>query len=214
MQLRQDLEKLKKDLLLLGAMVEDAVHKAILAFVEGRKDLASEVITGDREIDDREVQIEEDCLKVLALHSPVASDLRFILAVIKVNNDLERVGDLARNIAERGQAREADFAVPVELRNMSDQVRQVLRESLAAVVEADVEMARHVLDQDDEIDARHARIYNLSKDLFTTDPPQVDSAIHLLSVSRFLERIADMATNIAEEVVFLVHGKVIRHQGH
>lgn len=214
--LLRDLENLKREILLLGAMVEEATHKAILTVVDRRTELAEEVILGDREVDDREVQLEEECLKVLALHQPVANDLRFVLAVIKVNNDLERMGDLAKNIAERGRdlARQGETVVPQEIRTMAERVRRMLRDSLNAVVQSDIGLARSVLDDDEEVDELHKRIFSVVKDRIRDDPEEVESLIQLLSVSRYLERSADLATNIAEDVVFMVNGEVIRHQGH
>jgi phosphate transport system protein len=214
--LLRDLENLKKEILLLGAMVEEATHKAILTVVDRRAELAEEVILGDRDVDDREVQLEEECLKVLALHQPVANDLRFVLAVIKVNNDLERMGDLAKNIAERGRdlAREKPTVVPQEIRTMAERVRRMLRDSLNAVVQSDMSLARSVLEHDEEVDELHKRIFSVVKDRIRERPEDVESLIQLLSVSRYLERSADLATNIAEDVVFMVDGEVIRHQGH
>ncbi|HEX9732939.1 MAG TPA: phosphate signaling complex protein PhoU [Thermoanaerobaculia bacterium] len=215
--LLRDLENLKKEILLLGAMVEEATHKAILTVVDHRAELADEVIAGDREVDDNEVRVEEECLKVLALHQPVAFDLRFVLAVLKVNNDLERVGDLARNIAERGRdlAGHAEaVAVPAEIRTMAERVRRMLRESLNAVVQSDTALARRVLAEDETVDRLHKEIFTLVKQRLRESPGQVDGLIELLSTSRYLERIADLATNIAEDVVFMVSGEVIRHQGH
>lgn len=215
--LLRDLDKLKKEILLLGAMVEEATHKAILTVVDHRAELAEEVIRGDREVDDREVQVEDECLKVLALHQPVANDLRFVLAVLKVNNDLERMGDLARNIAERGRdlaGLPEKVAVPAEIRTMAERVRRMLRDSLNAVVESDTELARRVLADDEEVDQLHKRIFAVVKDRIRENPDQVDGLIQILSTSRYLERIADLATNVAEDVVFMVQGEVIRHQGH
>lgn len=214
--LLRDLESLKKEILLLGALVEEATHKAILTVVDRRAELAEEVIAGDREVDDREVRIEEECLKVLALHQPVAHDLRFVLTVLKVNNDLERVGDLAGNIAERGRdlARASEIMVPREIHTMTQCVRRMLRDSLNAVVQSDTSLARQVLSDDEEVDELHKGIFSIIRDRIREDPDQVEGMIQLLSVSRYLERIADLATNIAEDVVFMVDGEVIRHQGH
>lgn len=210
--LSRDLEYLKKELLLLGAMVEEAANKAILTLTERRADLADEVILGDKEVDAREVALEEDCLKVLALHHPVANDLRFVMAIIKVNNDLERVGDLARSIAERGKALPAGLTMPPEIHSMADTVREMLRDGLNAVIQGDTGLARKVLKLDDEVDSAHKAIYSVVKDRIREDVQQIDGLIQILSVSRYLERMADYATNIAEDVVFMVDGEVIRHQ--
>lgn len=211
----RDLEYLKKELLLLGSMVEEATQKAIVALLDRRKELAEAVIRGDREIDDREVRLEDDCLKVLALHQPVANDLRFVVTVLKVLNDLERVGDLARNIAERGRAlADADVVVPAEIRAMADSVRSMFRDVLSAVVESDTALAQQVLERDAGVDQIHQRIFELIEERILEKPESVRIQIQLLSVSRYMERIADYATNIAEDVVFMVDGEVIRHQGH
>lgn len=212
----RDLERLRRDILLLGGLVEDATQKAVLTVLERRDDLALGVIEGDHEVDDREVRLEEECLKVLALHQPVANDLRFILAVLKVNNDLERMGDLAGNIAKRGRdlAAVEPVALPAELREMADIVLQMQRGGLNAVVQADTKLARRVLVEDEKVDAFHKQIYTDIAERIRREPERVDVLIQLLSVSRYLERIADLATNIAEDVVFLVEGEVIRHQGH
>ena len=214
--LLRDLEDLKRELLLLGGLVEEAAQKGILTVIDRRADLVEEVIAGDREIDDREVHLEEECLKVLALHRPVANDLRFVLTVIKVNNDLERVGDLARNLAKRGRdlAHWPAVPVPAEIRTMADRVRAMLHGCLNAVVESDTGLARRVLEMDEEVDTLHKQIFSLLQDRMKSSSEQVEAHIQLLSVSRYLERMADLATNIAEDVVFLVEGVVIRHQGH
>lgn len=176
--------------------------------------LAEEVIEGDREVDEREVQLEESCLKVLALHQTVANDLRFGVAVMKVNNDLDRVGDLADNIAGRAKflARQDGVAIPTEISEMSDQVRTMLRESLSAVIHNDTDVARKVLRDDEAVDQRHKDLYRFFQERMQERPQQIESNIHLLSVSRYLERIADLATNFAEDVVFMVDGEVIRHR--
>lgn len=214
--LMRDLERLKKEILMLGAMVEEATQKALLTVTEGRTDLCDEVIAGDREVDEREIQLEDECLKVLALHQPVAQDLRFVLVVLKINNDLERVADLARNIAERGRDLKGlpRVAVPAEIRAMAERAQRMLRDSLKAAVASDTELARQVLGDDDEVDRLHERIFEVVKDAIRSDMKLIDPLIQLLSVSRYLERIADLATNIAEEVVFMVEGEIIRHQQH
>ncbi|MEM7584333.1 MAG: phosphate signaling complex protein PhoU [Acidobacteriota bacterium] len=212
--LLRDLEKLKKELLLLGAMVEDAAHKAVLSLVDRRGELAKEVIEGDRDIDDKEVQVDEDCLKLLALHQPVAADLRFVVAAMKVNNDLERVGDLAGNLAGRALflAEREPIKVPAEIEKMAATVRAMLRDSLTAFVQGDTDMARQVVEQDEEVDTQHKELYGLFADRFRDQPDKVEFYIQLLSVSRYLERMADLATNIAEDVVFMVDGDVVRHR--
>lgn len=215
MHLLRDLENLKKEILHLGSMVEDATHKAILALTESRIELADEVIAGDRAVDRKEIEIEEECLKILALHQPVAADLRYVVAAMKVNNDLERCGDLAGNIASRAQfliALPIAIDVPDEIHEMAHRVRAMLRESLNAVIHLDTHLARKVLKDDDDIDERHRQLYSLLRERMEKNPEGIESEMNLLSVSRYLERIADLATNIAEDVVFMVDGDVVRHR--
>ena len=213
--LLRDLENLKKEILLVGSMVEDATHKALLALTESRVDLADEVIEGDKIIDQKEIEVEEDCLKILALHQPVAADLRYVVAVMKVNNDLERCGDLADNLASRARFlinSSVPIHVPEEIHEMGSRVRVMLRESLQAVVQLDTQLAHKVLQDDDDIDERHRQLYELLRERMESNPGRILYEMNLLSVSRYLERIADHATNIAEDVVFMVDGDVIRHR--
>lgn len=213
--LLRDLQRLTKEILHVGSMVEDATHNALLALTESREELADEVIAGDSEIDRKEIEVEEDCLKILALHQPVAADLRYVVAVMKVNNDLERCGDLAGNLAARAKVLlSLDYTVdvPVELQEMAQRVRAMLRESLNAVVKLDTHLARKVLLEDDDVDDRHRQLYSLLRQRMEKNPERIEAEMNLLSVSRYLERIADLATNIAEDVVFMVDGDVVRHQ--
>ena len=211
--LRNDLERLEKRLLMLGSRVEEAIRQAIAALLERDAARAEAVIEGDAEIDREEVEIEEDCLKILALHQPVATDLRFTAACLKINNDLERIGDLAVNIAKRALVlvRRSPIATPHSLRPMMEDTLRMVRESLDAFVRGDAELARHVLAEDQEVDGLNRQIIEeLVKDM-ESDPKVVDSALRMLNVSRHLERIADHATNIAEDVVYMVEGEIIRH---
>ncbi|GIW73072.1 MAG: phosphate transport system regulatory protein PhoU [Planctomycetota bacterium] len=213
--LARDLERLNRDLLTLGAMVEEATNKAITAFVDRRAELAEQVRAGDEAIDDFEIQVEVECLKILALHQPVAQDLRYIVAVLKVNNDLERIGDHALAIAERAASLLAHPPIELvaDIAGMAEKVRQMVRSSLDALVNRDTALARQVLEMDDEIDRVHQQMFGAVQDAIRRDLSVIEPAIQHLSVSRHLERIADLATNIAEDVVFLVEGEVIRH-GH
>ncbi len=212
--LLRDLENLKKELLLVGSMVEDAVHKAVLSLTDRRANLAREVIEGDKEIDAKEVQVDEECHKLLALHQPVANDLRFVVAAMKVNNDLERVGDLADNLAGRAVflAEHDPVPVPPEILQMADAVRAMLRECLQAFVHGDTELARKVLRDDEAVDQQHKELYTLIGGSMCEEPEKIELRMQLLSVSRYLERMADLATNIAEDVVFMVDGDVVRHR--
>ena len=194
-------------------MVEDATNKAILALVDRRLDLARQVMREDDRINTREVLIEEECLKMLALHQPVAADLRFIVAVLKVNNDLERMGDLAVNIAERAAylATREPLQVSLDFPKMAEGVREMVRESLDALTNMNPRLARHVLTMDDEIDEANRGMFDILQDLMHRDPSTIERAVHLLSASRHLERIADLATNIAQDVVYIAEGRMIRH---
>ena len=211
--LQKDLEHLNKELLILSSMVEDATNKAILSLVDRRLELARQVMREDDRINTREVLIEEECLKMLALHQPVAADLRFIVAVLKVNNDLERMGDLAVNIAERAAylATREPLQVSLDFPKMAEGVREMVRESLDSLTNMNPRLARHVLTMDDEIDEANRGMFDILQDLMHRDPSTIERAVHLLSASRHLERIADLATNIAQDVVYIAEGRMIRH---
>jgi len=210
---RRDLDEIKKHLLEVGSLVEEAANNAIIALLERREDLAREVKEGDRAVDRKEVQVEELCLKSLALHQPVAADLRFIVVVMKVNNDLERMGDLASNIASRAAdlATEPKLQVPVDLRAMAEKVRCMVRDSLDSLVRCDTDLARSVLDADDEVDELNREMWAELQKMMMEDASTVRRGLHFLSASRHLERIADLATNIAEDVIYMVDGEVVRH---
>lgn len=211
--LLKDLDLLKKEIMGIAAMVEVATTKALRAFVDRRIELAQEVIQGDLLVDQKEVQVEEECLKILALHQPVAADLRFLVTTIKVNNDLERIGDLAVNIAERAVhlSREDSLPVALDFPGMADRVCEMLRGSLDALADRDTEIARKVLAMDDEVDEDNRRMFGRLQELMQRDPNTIERAVHLLSISRHLERIGDLATNIAEDVVYMVEGEMLRH---
>ena len=212
--LQQDLIGLKKELAIIARMVEDAADKAMIALTERRADLAERVLADDAHIDQREVHIEEECLKTLALHQPVAADLRFIVTALKVNNDLERMGDLAVNIAERAGylSVHEPLTVDLDLPKMAHAVRDMLRLGLDALTHVDVALARAVLAMDDQIDEMNRSAFIVLQELMEADSTTIRRAIHMLSVSRHLERIADLTTNIAEDVIYMVEGEVIRHQ--
>jgi phosphate transport system protein len=212
--LQSELENLKKELLGMAAMVENATDKALAALVERRGDLAREVISEDDIIDQREVRIEEECLKILALHQPLAGDLRFVITVLKINNDLERVGDLAVNIAERALylADKEMLAVTLDFPEMADGVKKMLRSALDALTVRDTGLARKIIAEDDLIDAHNRRMYAVLIRVMQNNPAAVKRALHLVSASRHLERIADLATNICEYIVYMVEGELIRHQ--
>jgi phosphate transport system protein len=212
--LLRDLENLKKQVLLLGSLVEGAILKATTALLERRPELAIEVLHGDDAIDAREVAIEEECLKILALHQPVAADLRYIVTVLKVNNDLERMGDLAGNVAGRAAdlLKLDPIRFPPEFTSMVETVRRMVHDSLDALIGSNVALARKVLAADDIVDQVHRQMFREVQDTARNNPAQIEAAISLLSTSRNLERIADQCTNIAEDVVFLVEGEIVRHR--
>ena len=194
--------------------MEKALRDSIHALVNRHSKLAEMVIEGDGAIDQKENQIEEECLKLLALHQPVATDLRFIVSVLKVNNDLERIGDLAANIAERAiyLSDHEPLAIALQFNRMVDGVQAMVRKSLDALVKADVNLAKSVLTMDDEIDSLNREMYVVLQDEMRRTPGSIERAVQTLSVSRYLERIADLSTNIAEDVVFMVEGELIRHK--
>lgn len=208
-----ELEKLKKLILSLGAMAEEEVRNAIRAIAAKDADIAKQIITNDYKIDEMEVEIEEECLKVMALHQPVAVDLRFIVAVIKINNDLERIGDEAVNIAERVEtlAKRKSSAVSFDYTEMAEKAENMLKMSLDALVNLDVDLAFKVIMKDDEVDRIQSDVYNLTRDAITKSSDDVAFQINQYLISRHLERIADHATNIAEEVIYLIEGEIVRH---
>lgn len=208
-----ELERLKKQLLILTAVVEESVQQAIKALAGHDRELAEKVIANDNQINRMEVDLEEECLKVLALHQPVANDLRMVVAILKINNDLERIADQAVNICERALAviDVPNAVCPLELDLMADKVIDMLEKSLDSLVNADVELARSVLDLDEEVDTIHSDNYAAFKDYVRNNPEAVDAVLSYLTVSRHLERVADLATNIAEDVIYLNEGTIVRH---
>ncbi len=211
--LQKELEKIKKRILSLGAMVEERVHMAINGIENRDADIAKRIIKTDYEIDEMEVEVEEECLKILALHQPVAVDLRFLTAVIKINNDLERVGDEAVNIARRLKAiaKREKFDFPFDYSLMAEKTESMLRKSLDALVNLDIDLALKVVTLDDEVDKLAKEAYDIAKNAVCDRPDHMGCLINLYLISRHLERIADHATNIAEEVIYLIQGEIVRH---
>jgi phosphate transport system protein len=212
--LQVELENIKKRILLIAGMAEESVQKAVKALRSRDINLAEEIIAGDEAINEMEVEIEEECLKILALHQPVAVDLRFIVAVIKINNDLERVGDMAVNIAERVLvvAKAHPVSLPFDFDGMALKVENMLKMSLDSLVNSDVDMAYKVGLMDDEVDTMNQRCYDMVKQAVKKEPERIKCFINLLLACRHLERIADHATNIAEEVIYMVEGEIHRHK--
>lgn len=213
-RLQIEIEKIKKQMLSLGAMVEEQLNRAIRALEAKNLDLARGVIESDRKVDEIEVEIEEECLKILALHQPVAVDLRFITAVIKINNDLERIGDEAVNIAERViyLGTRAPLNVTFDYSEMSVKTIKMLNDSLDALVNLDLELAIRLRDDDNAIDALDRGFFQKVSNSLPENPENAGSLIQLFLISRHLERIADHATNIAEEVIYLIEGVIHRHR--
>jgi phosphate transport system protein len=209
----RELDKIKKKILSLGALVEERVRIASSAVDNRDAAIAQKIIDTDWEIDEMEVEVEEECLKILALHQPVAVDLRFIITVIKINNDLERIGDQAVNIAERvltiSKRPEMDFVF--DYLPMAEKAEAMLKMSLDALVNMDVDLAFKVVTMDDEVDAIKELAYDRIKEAIKAQPARVGYLINLLLISRHLERLADHATNIAEEVIYLIEGEIVRH---
>jgi phosphate transport system protein len=211
--MQRELEKLKKMILALSAVVEESVQQAAQSLEKMDVELAEKVIGNDEQVDEMEVDLEEECLKILALYQPVAIDLRFIISVLKINNDLERIADLAVNIAERTLALSAETRIPApfDYAEMARKVETMLEKSLDALVNMDPRLALQVCKLDDEVDSIHKKTYQLVKDQIREHPERMDPLVHFLSISRHMERIADLATNIAEDVMYMIQGEIVRH---
>lgn len=210
----REIDRLKKQLLSLSAFVEESVALAVTAVRDRDRNLARQVIENDLRIDALDVDIEEECQKILALHQPVAHDLRFIIAVIKINGTLEHIGDCAVNIAERALflCDEAHLDIPFDFTGMSAKARTMLRHALDALVNQDEGLAYQVIAADDEVDLINRDMYGQVKEGIRAHPEHLEALIHLLSISRHVERIADLASHIAEEVIYYVKGDIIRHK--
>jgi phosphate transport system protein len=211
--IQRELEKLKKMILALSAVVEETVQQAVQSLATMDLALAEKVIGGDEVVDQMEVDLEEECLKILALHQPVAADLRFIISVLKINNDLERIADLAVNIAERtrGLNEVGRIPHPFDFPELGRKVLAMLKQALDALVNLDERAARQTCTLDDEVDTQHRQNYALVKEQIRKHPERLDALVQYLSVSRHLERIADLATNIAEDVLYMIEGEIVRH---
>jgi phosphate transport system protein len=212
--IHREIVTLKKEILTLGAAAEEILYKAMKSLEERDRALAEQVMKEDADIDTMEVEIEENCLKVLALHQPVAGDLRLIIAILKINNDLERVGDLAVNIAERSAflTTKEKVEIPSDFMKMSEIARDMLKKSLDALVTEDSALAHKICGMDDVVDALNREMYMLVQAGIKKDLSKMESLIHLLSVSRHLERVADLATNVAEDVIYMIDGEIVRHR--
>jgi phosphate transport system protein len=212
--LHRAIEGLKKRILELSALVEESVYKAVKAIEERNAVMAQDVIQGDNRIDLKEVEVEEECLKMLALHQPVATDLRFIVAVLKINNDLERIGDLAVSIASRASGLSKITTPPqvhVDFQNVHEKVQRMLRRALEALVNLDESIALEVMASDDEIDDINRSVHVQVIQALKQYPSEAERLVLFLSVSRNLERIADHTTNLAEDVLYMIRGQIVRH---
>lgn len=212
--MKREIEKLKQMLLTLCSQVEEQLWQSVKAIEKRDGRLARQVIDRDVQIDQMEVDVEEECLKMLALYQPVAIDLRFIITALKINNDLERIGDLSVNIAERAEflADQEPVDMPFDFETMAGKTQAMVRLSIDALVNMDCHLAQQVCASDDEVDQINKEMYDLVKQSILKHPEQIESLIHLLSASRHLERIADHATNIAEDVIYMAEGRIIRHK--
>ena len=212
--LERDLDSLKKDIVHLGSLVQSSTQSVIEFLRTKSEQQLQSVLESEEQINGLEVDIEENCLKILALHQPVAIDLRFIIVIMKVNNDLERMGDQAVNISQRVKSLMDGPKLPISLPidEMTNAVQKMVSLSLEALVSQDPAIARKVVDMDDIVDDLNAQTYDLIRETIQADPSLVTSAMSMATISSNLERIGDLCTNIAEEVIFMVEGQVIRHQ--
>lgn len=209
-----DFEQAYHALLALSGEVEAMIHLSVKSLMERDLTAAKQVIDADTEIDQTEVRIEGDCLKMLALHQPVAADLRRLTTMMKINNDLERIADLSCNIAERasGVVASGEFPIPELIRAMAIQVVSMVQDALNSFVNLDVEQANEVILRDNEVDESNVKVIDSLSALLSQDPQWVAPALHCFSASRHLEQIADHATSIAEDVIYMVSGDIVRHQ--
>jgi phosphate transport system protein len=210
----REIEKLKKLILSLGAIVEDQINNSMIALERRDVELAKEVIQRDKEIDALEITVEEECLKILALYQPVAKELRFVVAVLKMNNDLERIGDLAANLAKR--AKYLSGKQPIRMVSdfipIGEKVKVMVKKSLDSLINTDETLAREVCASDDEIDDMTKEMLKKIIVAVKSFPERTKEYFSIRSISKNFERIADCATNIAEDVVYLCSGEIIRHQ--
>ncbi len=209
----EELKKLREEILYMGGMVEDQIQKAIKSLVERDSGLAEVIIERDHEVNRLDVEIDELCIKLLALHQPAGRDLRFITTGLKITTDLERVGDMAVNVCERALElnQEAQLKPYIDIPRMARIAQRMIRESLDAFVREDTELALKVCKNDEEVDQLNSQIFREVVTFMIEDPHTINRAIKISSISKYLERIADHATNIAEMVIFMAKGKSIRH---
>ena len=209
----EELDALKQTLLAMGGLVEDQIRRVMVALLERDDDLAREVIERDRQVNAYDVEIDEKCVELLALYQPAAGDLRFITTAMKIVTDLERIGDQAVNIAQRALElnEEAQLKPYIDLPRMAEKAQRMVKESLDAYVGRDTALARRVCAEDADVDALKEQIFRELLTFMMSDARTIPRAIRLILISRFLERVADHATNIAEMVIYMVESKMVRH---
>ena len=214
LQFMTSLDRLKRDLLSLASLVEEQLAQAVEALHQGSRSQADAVIERDSNVDRIEVEIEEDCLKNLVLYQPVAKDLRFVVSVLKINNDLEKIGDYAVNIAERARflATQPTSQVKVDFAAMERTVASMVRRSVDAFMEQSSKKALEVIELEKEVDRVHRSNLDTLKKVMSAKSELVEICFEFLSVSRYLERVADLSKSIAEDVIYMVNGEIIRHQ--
>jgi phosphate transport system protein len=210
---QQALGGLKERLLVMGGLAEERVRTAIQGLVERDGHLLEEVLNGDMPLNELHIQIDDSCLKLLALHSPMAADLRAVMAAIKINSDLERVGDMAVNISEAARRYTAHPPVKklIDIPRMATTAQSMLRDALDSYVRGDMQLAQRVLDEDDLLDSLKTQVFRELLTCMLQDPATIEPALDLILISRHLERIGDHATNVAEDVIFMVSGRDVRH---
>lgn len=212
---QDDLDALKQRLLAMGGLAEERVRESIRGLMDRDGAALDAVLSGDQPINDLHIELDDRCFKLLALHQPMAADLRVIVAVVKINTDLERVGDLAVNIAEAGKRylRHAPVKPLIDIPRMGELAQSMLRDALDAFVRRDIALAEAVLVQDDIVDALKTQIFRELLTYMLQDPATIEPALDLILISRHLERIGDHATNVAEDVIFILSAKDVRHPG-
>ena len=212
---QDDLDALKQRVLAMGGLAEERVREAVRGLMDRDSAALDAVLSGDQPINDLHIELDDRCFKLLALHQPMAADLRVIVAAVKINTDLERVGDLAVNIAEAGKRylRHAPVKPLIDIPRMGELAQSMLRDSLDAFVRRDIALAEAVLAQDDTLDALKTQIFRELLTYMLQDPATIEPALDLILISRHLERIGDHATNVAEDVIFILSAKDVRHPG-
>lgn len=214
LHLQRDLESLHHEVLTQAGRVEQMIYDSVSALCQRRYELVSSVLAQDDVVDRKEVQIEEECLKLLALHQPVARDLRHITTILKLNADLERIADLACNIAERAEYLQGFpyFPTPDELSSMAENATEMLRMALDSFVNSDTKAAEKVIQLEARVDQQNRNVIKELEDLLRLDSTQVEPALHVFSAARNIEQVADHAENVAEEVIYMIDGEIIRHK--